>query len=305
MKRKYLIPLLLLLLTALLAGCCSHEWKDADCKHPQTCAKCGETKGEALGHQWKDADCENPKTCSVCGDTKGEAKGHQWKDADCETPKTCSVCGKTEGEAPGHQWKDADCQNPKTCSVCGKTEGSVADHDWIEATYTEPKTCSVCGKTEGEPLEMPVEVADLGISVSDFADRLNIALASAHYKLVPGDDINTFVVVTEDGNKEMNVTIGFIAADENSNVIMVLGICYDPADPEAMNALGAALGGSMVLADNTITPDEIVAMLTGEPTLEDDGSYTYSFTKNGIQHTLSIIEAESMAVFGIYPETLD
>lgn len=43
----------------------SHEWKEATCAEPKTCAKCGETEGEALGHTWVEATCEEPKHYSV------------------------------------------------------------------------------------------------------------------------------------------------------------------------------------------------------------------------------------------------
>lgn len=138
------------LMSLLLTGCClSHEWQDATCTDPQTCAKCGKTQGEALGHSWQDATCTEPKTCSVCGETEGEPLGHDWQDATCTVPKTCSVCGETEGEALGHSWQSATCQVPKTCSVCGATEGTTAAHKWLAATCQTPKTCSVCGIQEG------------------------------------------------------------------------------------------------------------------------------------------------------------
>ena len=101
MFKKVYLPLLgmALLLSLLLTGCgCKHEWKDATCDTPKTCAKCSETEGEALGHNWKEATCETAKTCSVCNKMSGDALGHNWVDATTETPKTCSVCQKTEGD---------------------------------------------------------------------------------------------------------------------------------------------------------------------------------------------------------------
>lgn len=124
LKKGLVLSLMLMLLLAMLAGCtCKHDWKEADCEHPKTCTKCGETEGEALGHSWKEADCEHPKTCATCGKTEGEALGHDWTEADCEHPKTCKTCGKTEGEPLGHDWAEATTEAPKTCKHCGKTEG--------------------------------------------------------------------------------------------------------------------------------------------------------------------------------------
>lgn len=52
-----------------------HEWVEADCTHPRTCAKCGKTEGEALGHHYVDNVCE------VCGAYK---KPFYFTGADCE-----------------------------------------------------------------------------------------------------------------------------------------------------------------------------------------------------------------------------
>ncbi len=52
MKRILLFALTLTLLLGLLSGCGhTHEWKDATCEAPKTCASCEETEGEALGHK--------------------------------------------------------------------------------------------------------------------------------------------------------------------------------------------------------------------------------------------------------------
>ena len=133
-------------------GALGHNWVDATCDEPRTCANCGEASGEALGHDWSEATCTEPKTCSVCGETEGDALGHSWNDATCTEPNTCSVCGETSGVALGHKWNAATCTEPKTCSVCGETEGEALGHSWVDATCTEPKICSVCGETEGYAL---------------------------------------------------------------------------------------------------------------------------------------------------------
>ena len=96
--KKLLTVLLAISVLLVLAGCCSHEWYAASCEAPKTCAKCGETEGEALGHSWADATCTAPKTCSVCHAQEGSALGHNWIDATTEAPKTCIACNLTEGE---------------------------------------------------------------------------------------------------------------------------------------------------------------------------------------------------------------
>lgn len=83
-----------------LTGCNSHshEWQEATCTTPKTCATCGETEGEALGHTWVEASCSAPKTCSICGETEGEALEHTLTEANYQQAPTCEVCGETVGE---------------------------------------------------------------------------------------------------------------------------------------------------------------------------------------------------------------
>lgn len=147
-----LIVVAVVLISVFLTGCyLGHDWQEADCTIPMTCAKCGKTEGEALGHEWQDATCTEAKNCSVCGETEGEALGHTWTDATCTVSKTCSVCGETEGEALGHTWLEATCTVSKTCSVCGETEGEALGHIWTEGTCTIPQMCKRC-KRKGEAL---------------------------------------------------------------------------------------------------------------------------------------------------------
>ena len=118
--------ILLLTIVLSLSGCgCQHEWQDADCVTPKTCALCQQTEGDALGHSWQEASCETPKTCTACGATEGEALGHTWQEATCETPKTCTACGKTEGEA-SHGWTDwsfdGEAAMARSCGSCGAEE---------------------------------------------------------------------------------------------------------------------------------------------------------------------------------------
>ncbi len=127
-----------------------HVWQPATCRQPETCAYCGLTRGGLGDHDWEPATCARPKTCKVCGATEGGPGEHDWEPATCQHPKTCRVCGATEGSPGAHDWEPANCQHPKTCKVCGATEGSLGDHVWEPATCQHPKTCKVCGATEGE-----------------------------------------------------------------------------------------------------------------------------------------------------------
>ena len=77
---------------------CAHEWNDATCTEPATCALCGAKDGEALGHNYVEDIIEATCTaagsatyeCSVCFDSYDETipmKPHTYVDG------TCSACG--------------------------------------------------------------------------------------------------------------------------------------------------------------------------------------------------------------------
>ena len=128
MKKRIALILLALAFSLVLSGCClKHNWAPATCTEPETCEKCGKTRGEALGHDWQEACCTEPETCVRCGETRGEALGHEWQDASCTEPETCTRCGETRGEALGHEWKEATFFEPKTCQRCGEAEGEALE----------------------------------------------------------------------------------------------------------------------------------------------------------------------------------
>lgn len=86
----------LLLLTGLLSGCaCQHQWQEATCMAPQTCAKCGEVQGKIRSHKWGNTDCKNPEPCVYCGTLEGIGLTHQWR-SDC---RICAHCGHDERPA--------------------------------------------------------------------------------------------------------------------------------------------------------------------------------------------------------------
>ncbi len=95
--------LIAVLLCCMTAGCClSHEWQEATCEEPKTCARCSENQGAALGHSWTEATCEEPKTCVRCSENQGAALGHSWTEATCTEEAVCGVCGVTGESALGH-----------------------------------------------------------------------------------------------------------------------------------------------------------------------------------------------------------
>lgn len=122
MKRKIAVIALFVVAMLALSGCqCRHEWTEADCVTPRTCAKCGETEGEALGHDWQNATCAAPKTCARCGETEGKALAHSWKEANYQEPKTCTLCGATEGEPLTPYFVERGMPEPRKISSLGSS----------------------------------------------------------------------------------------------------------------------------------------------------------------------------------------
>lgn len=200
MKKRFVLGTMLMAVCVLLSGCClKHDWQEATCTEPSTCAKCDETEGEALGHTWVDATCTAPKTCSVCGETRGHALGHIWVVATCTAPNTCSLCGETEGEALAHTWVDANYQTPKTCSVCGETEGDVltpsfvehglainaeegVTYDYVTACYNNPSYTTV-GHLTFSGYQTVTDTASLGLE-----DKEGYEWRTLHVKVLFDDE---------------------------------------------------------------------------------------------------------------------
>ena len=104
MKKTIACTLIIATTLGLFSGCsCDHDWIDADCTSPKTCAKCHETRGDEKGHKWIDATCDTPKTCSECDKEQGKPLEHDWQDATCLAPITCKLCGKKDGKELGHE----------------------------------------------------------------------------------------------------------------------------------------------------------------------------------------------------------
>ena len=140
MKKAILLLLALCLCFSLCACCLQHEWLDATCTEPKTCAKCGKTEGEALGHTWLDASCTEPKTCSVCGATEGEALGHQLSEAGYLSPAVCSVCGEAVGDPKPAFFTENGLSvagKPANLSVNGVVANREKDPTQVELPATE------------------------------------------------------------------------------------------------------------------------------------------------------------------------
>ena len=188
MKKKLMLLVLALCCVLVLSACgCEHEWEEANCEDPKTCALCGETEGEALGHDWADATCDAPKTCEVCGETEGDPAGHSWVDASCAAPKTCEACGVTEGEALEHVWLDATTEAPKTCEACGETEGERIITD---ERFTTADTLFLHGTWEAT-----VSAGGEMLGVEDFTGSIEILETYIFYNNGEYEEIPNFADV--------------------------------------------------------------------------------------------------------------
>lgn len=138
MKKSFVLTLAYAV-TLLLCGCClSHDWTEATCTAPKTCAKCEQTEGEPLGHQWQDATCAAPKTCAGCGITEGVKLKHTYGDEAFHSynyvsavtcyAKTCSGCGdQIMREVPLEALTDGTCFLMTPEEFCHRFTGKLTD----------------------------------------------------------------------------------------------------------------------------------------------------------------------------------
>lgn len=97
MKKYFAYCFIAVMMLTVLSACgCDHEWVDANCDTPKTCALCSQTEGEALGHTWLDATCAAPKTCSVCALTDGNPLPHSPGEEQIETNLITAICSKKQ-----------------------------------------------------------------------------------------------------------------------------------------------------------------------------------------------------------------
>ena len=292
--KKLLTLLLALSIAFTLSACClRHDWTEATCTEPKTCAKCGKTEGEPAEHTWAEATCTEPKTCTVCGLTEGEPAEHTWAEATCTEPKTCTVCGLTEGEPAEHTGAEETCTEPKTCTVCGLTEGEAlghsageADctedsvctvcgetvekapgHDWTEATFDSPKTCVVCNSEEGDVL-----------SPFEYTEQDGKAIITGYLTDVPAE-----LVIPEEINGIEVVGIGegaFAGCEELVSVTLPEGVTYIGANAFAgCTSLTSVNMPSFEAAEIDRTAFENCGELTG--VMGDEIFYTGYTTNSG------------------------
>ena len=142
MKKKFVVAVLLLLF--LTGTALAEEWYCPDCDVYNTgkyCTWCGNPQHE---HQWLDATCTKPQTCAVCGHTFGTALGHDWYGATCTEAAKCARCNVI-GEPLAHDWIAATCTEPAECRLCGAAKGSPMRHSWsVTGGRNECEGCGIC-----------------------------------------------------------------------------------------------------------------------------------------------------------------
>ena len=145
-----------------MPSACEHEWLEATCKEPKTCAKCKTTEGSVGDHKYREATCTEAEVCLNCGIWYGLPLGHDYASATCYSPKTCKVCGSQKGEAV-HEYTLATCTDPEICVKCNAVGSDALGHqlstEVIAATCNsdgyEHMYCTVCDfTTVGEVFPM-------------------------------------------------------------------------------------------------------------------------------------------------------
>ena len=202
MKRKLFC--LLIAAALLLSGCClRHEWVDADCVNPKTCAKCEKTEGEALGHSWAEATCTAPKTCSVCAATEGEPLPHDVKWNFHREEKTmdgdCSACGE-------HVEQELDWVLAADDRITGRWNARyVSNESGMAALDSGYLDCREDGTFELMLLDMTVE------GTWSF-DRVEDNIVKGYiYKLVDAEDSVYWVIFMLDADNNFTMKLSNLA----------------------------------------------------------------------------------------------
>ena len=288
MKKNIFSLTILTFLLLVLVGCsCKHEWNDATCLTPKTCAKCAQVEGEALGHTWVDATCASPKTCSICGTVEGGTLDHTWVAATCSAPKTCSICNSTTGKALAHIYGDWEIDVVATVSKSG-----------LKTRY-----CTSCQKSDRESynLESYVEDSKFIFTPEEFRDRFFDIFVDLGYSKFGGaqtreKDGQVIVDIRDIGYNNVG-NVGFVA-DKNTWRMATSktqngfdGILMIISAPEEFvaNAIIA------VIMSTNPTISEYGARQVAKSVLEDETTYdgiAYYFAVTGDYYTMTAVPVE-------------
>lgn len=132
--RKVYFLLILVLVTAVLAGCaCEHEWAASTCLAPRTCVRCGEVQGKVRSHAYGNTSCNNPEPCTVCGTMEGIELTHEWQE-DC---KICIHCGKDERPADERFMENLIVGINTRWSLYWNEDSTLTKEDWEKCIHAE------------------------------------------------------------------------------------------------------------------------------------------------------------------------
>ena len=132
------------------APACTHEFSEASCTAPATCALCGETVGEKLAHEYTEATCTKRPECIYCGKKRGSTLGHNYENGKCTNCGRPDPYGiKTEGITrvafigdsitAGGYWKTASAYLGKTFEYDGfGVSGSTAYAQGLDGNPPKP-----------------------------------------------------------------------------------------------------------------------------------------------------------------------
>lgn len=154
-------------------------------------------------HEWLNATCEEPRTCALCGQTDGSSLGHSWSFQGCESPEVCTRCG-TFGDIPGHNLTEASYDEPSYCVNCGEVFGNVKGYVgdawlyWTSETIDTESINGVSGRPAVAELYEPIiGCRKLTINLSvDLREGNVIGLWGLYVRQTNGEwtDVNTFYV---------------------------------------------------------------------------------------------------------------
>lgn len=137
-----------LLLVTLLLSLCACGQDDIQNTNPSTQG----TKCDAAGHNWSNATCTAPKTCAVCGAAEGNALGHNFENG------VCTRCHDNE-DWLGGIWDmtgfSGECQYEKIDLQFWGYAGlgfSTKDGSWYQYSNNEydESDSSVCYTVDGD-----------------------------------------------------------------------------------------------------------------------------------------------------------
>lgn len=218
-----------------------HEWIEATCTAPKTCAVCGATEGTALGHKWSDWTAYSDvhmRECETCGIS--EVKAH-----DFTTGDTCSVCNAEKPKPAGGSDNVAEITIESDYYYYGSLDTDLADY---YAQYT--------GSLNGLNLnnyELPLSsrIFDpAGTLISDYNIKFTAETELNLSVSMPNNFVDTYV----SAYNSSGVTI------EYHPVRFTLYIANDAGEYEAVSNLSYLSMEEFIAAFNSVKPfDDVIS----------------------------------------------